>query len=118
MAIQFGPRLPKGTEPRSPFTQVQLVQGQTFEKPDPPTINPSNPVSTTQGYIPDRGDFLRHGKPGDFTIGFREEEDEGYYAMVVTYRDKDGHLKRKEIEYAKEMRQFFKDYHDREYFGE
>ena len=58
MAIQFGPRLPKG----------KLVQRQPLPKPNTPINNEPKPDTPTTQEHKGSLEEVKNGKPGDYTI--------------------------------------------------
>ena len=78
MAIQFGPKFPKGNS----------VQGKPLPKPNTPINNESKPGATAQEYKDNR-EGVENGKPGDFTV-IKNKYDNGY---EIIYKDKKGKVR-------------------------
>ena len=79
MAIQFGPKLPKGNS----------VQRQPLPKPNTPINNESKPDVTTQEH---KGSIeeVENGKPGDYTIETKTYM--GLTMYMISYKDKNGNV--------------------------
>ena len=86
MAIQFGPKLPKGNS----------VQRQPLPKPNTPINNESKPDTPTTQERKGSFDEVKNGQPGDYTIAgdvLLDQDGENHFSYTICYKDINGNIR-------------------------